>query len=99
MIKIILKATIVQWFWMNKILQRRRAVLEGDVEMQGDDTEVLLCADSLLRAIYLIFNTSLPSNLLIPILPWLSLPILAPFFVLRACVCQQASAKSCSSFE
>lgn len=80
MIKIILKATIVQWFWMNKILQRRKAVLEGDVEMQGDDTEVLLCADSLLRAIYLIFNTSLPSNLLIPILPWLSLPILAPFF-------------------
>lgn len=34
MIKIILKATIVQWFWMNKALQRRKAVLEGDVEIR-----------------------------------------------------------------
>lgn len=51
MIKIILKATIVQWFWMNKTLQRRKAVVKGDVEMQGDDTGVLLCADSFLRAI------------------------------------------------
>lgn len=50
MIKIILKATTVQWFWMNKTLQRRKAVLEGDVEMQGDNTGVLLCVDSLLRA-------------------------------------------------
>lgn len=50
MIKIILKATTVQWFWMNKTLQRRKAVLEGDVEMQRDNTGVLLCVDSLLRA-------------------------------------------------
>lgn len=44
MIKIILQATIVQWFWMNKTLQRRKAVLEGDVEMQGDDMGVLSCS-------------------------------------------------------
>lgn len=45
------------------------------------------------------FNSSLLSPLLLPVLPWLSVPILTSLLLLRACICQHLSAKSPGSLK